>query len=256
LTENTQPALLVGSVALWRLWQAQDGPRPVAMSGHSLGEFSALCCAGVFSLADAARLVRARGRFMQSAVPVGMGAMAAVLGLSDAEVLAVCAATSRDAAVVEAVNFNAPGQVVIAGHAAAVDDAIAALKAAGAKRAMLLPVSAPFHTSLMQPAGEELAAVLDTLTLHAPQIPVVHNVTAATESTPESIRDLLVRQIASPVRWTECVATLRTLGAEHFVECGAGKVLGGLLKRTDRGISTYATETPADFGAALGSLAP
>ena len=219
LTEYTQPALLTSSVALWRCWEAMGGARPALLSGHSLGEFSALCCADVFSLADAVRLVRERGRAMQAAVPVGTGAMAAVLGLEDVEVERICGEISASGAdlTVEAVNYNAPGQVVIAGHSAAVDEAIAALRDAGAKRAMPLPVSAPFHTTLMAPAAERLDAALSELTLKEPTIPVVHNVHAATESEPKAIHALLVRQIAAPVRWTDCVATLRSEGATAFL---------------------------------------
>lgn len=244
LTENTQPALLVSSVALWRAWCEAGGPMPAAMSGHSLGEFSALCCAGVLSLGDAARLVRERGRFMQSAVPVGAGAMAAILGLDDDVVISACAEISSPEAIVSAVNFNAPGQIVIAGHAAAVDAALAALKERGAKRAIRLPVSAPFHTALMEPAGERLADVLASLSLTAPSIPVVHNVTAAPEASPEVIRELLIRQIAAPVPWTRCIQSLSAMGCKEYVECGAGKVLGGLLRRIDKGAPCYYLEEP------------
>jgi [acyl-carrier-protein] S-malonyltransferase len=255
LTEFTQPALLATSVALWRVWRTKGGVTPAAMAGHSLGEFSALCCAGVLELSDAVRLVRERGRFMQTAVPVGEGAMAAVLGLDDDQVLQTCESISRASALVQAVNFNAPGQVVIAGHTAAVAAAIEALKAAGAKRAMALPVSAPFHTSLMTPAGEKLQAVLDTIPLSSPQIPVVHNVHAQTESEPQRIRELLVRQISAPVRWTACIATLQSMGLTQFAECGAGKVLGGLLRRIDKSMLCSYLEQPDDLRAALHGLA-
>lgn len=255
LTEYTQPALLAASVALWRAWQAQSGAVPARMAGHSLGEFSALCCAGALTLADAVCLVRERGRFMQTAVPVGEGAMAAVLGLDDNQVQQVCDHTSTELAVVQAVNFNAPGQVVIAGHSAAVEAAINALKEAGAKRAMALPVSAPFHTSLMQPAGDKLRAVLDTITLSPPSIPVVHNVHAQSESDPQRIRELLVKQISSPVRWTACMATLQDAGITQLVECGPGKVLGGLHRRIDKSASCCYLEQPADLRAALAELA-
>ena len=251
LTEYTQPALLTASVALWRAWRSAGGALPAALAGHSLGEFSALCCAGVFSLADAASLVRERGRFMQTAVPVGEGAMAAVIGLSDEDVVATCSAVaSQRNEVLQAVNFNSPGQVVVAGHAGAVAAAEAALKEAGAKRVMALPVSAPFHTSLMTPAGERLAEVLEGIAMAAPEIPVVHNVNAKTESDPAQIRALLVQQIAAPVLWTDCVAALRESGARRFVECGAGKVLGGLLKRMDRSLGCAYLEQPEDLRAA------
>ena len=221
LTEYTQPALLTSSVALWRSWRAAGGATPGAMAGHSLGEFSALCCAGVFELADAVVLVRERGRAMQSAVPVGEGAMAAVLGLDDDPITTICAAVAAELnAVVQAVNFNAPGQVVIAGHAPAVDVAIGRLKDAGAKRAMALNVSAPFHTSLMKPAD------------------------------PRRIRDLLVEQISSPVGWTACMRALLAGGATRFVECGPGRVLGGLLRRIDRALACVSLEVPADLRAA------
>ncbi|MFT4768681.1 MAG: [acyl-carrier-protein] S-malonyltransferase [Glaciecola sp.] len=255
LTEYTQPALLAASVALWRTWIARGGVTPSAMAGHSLGEFSALCCAGALSLNDAVTLVRERGRFMQTAVPVGVGAMAAILGLDDGIVTETCEKVSSiTEGVVQAVNFNAPGQVVIAGNCTAVDDAIAALKEAGAKRAMPLPVSAPFHTSLMVPAGEKLAEVLAGVEISTPDIPVVHNVHAQTEKDPERIRQLLVQQISAPVRWTACVGRLQAMGAVQFVECGAGNVLGGLLRRIDRGLSCAYLEKPDDLQAAVKSL--
>lgn len=254
LTEYTQPALLTASVALWRAWISAGGPAPAALAGHSLGEFSALCCAGSFSLPDAVRLVRARGQFMQTAVPVGEGAMAAVLGLDDAAVLAVCDELSTgDTAVVQAVNFNAPGQVVIAGHVASVEAAITALKEAGAKRAIPLPVSAPFHTSLMQPAGEKLAEVLESIEFTAPGIPVVHNVNAETETSADAIKALLVKQISSPVLWTKCVAALQAKNIHRFVECGPGKVLGGLLRRIDKSLEAAYVEQPDDLRAAIGA---
>ncbi|MGK0500862.1 MAG: [acyl-carrier-protein] S-malonyltransferase, partial [Oceanicoccus sp.] len=196
LTERTQPILLTSSVALWRVWRQQKGPQPVMVAGHSLGEFSALVCAGSLAFADALTLVRDRGQFMQTAVPVGEGAMAAVLGLDDDVIIDICQQTGA-----EAVNFNSPGQVVIAGKLAAVETAISLLKEAGAKRAMSLPVSAPFHTSLMRPAGEKLAEKVAGLEFSAPIIPVVHNVNAQTQTDPEKIKTLLVEQIYSPVKW-------------------------------------------------------
>ena len=255
LTEYTQPALLASSVALWRAWIARGGQKPAAMAGHSLGEFSALCCAGAISLSDAVSLVRERGRFMQTAVPVGVGSMAAILGLDDDAVGQICEQVSAGSeGVVEAVNYNAPGQVVIAGNCAAVELAIVALKDAGAKRAMPLPVSAPFHTSLMVPAGEKLAEVLAGLAISTPEIPVVHNVHAQTEKDPQRVRELLIQQISSAVRWTQCVGTLQSMGASQFVECGAGNVLGGLLRRIDRSASCAYIEKPEDLRAAVTSL--
>lgn len=255
LTEYTQPALLAASVALWRTWVARGGAKPATMAGHSLGEFSALCCAGALSLSDAVTVVRERGRFMQTAVPVGVGAMAAILGLDDETVTTQCAAISSGSeGIVEAVNFNAPGQVVIAGNVDAVNKAITALKEAGAKRAMPLPVSAPFHTSLMKPAGEKLAEVLGNITFTTPDIPVIHNVHAQAEADPGKIRELLVQQISSPVRWTDCVAALQSSGATQYAECGAGNVLGGLLRRIDRGLSCKALEQPDNLLDAMETL--
>jgi [acyl-carrier-protein] S-malonyltransferase len=245
LTETTQPVLLTCSVALWRAWNAAGGAQPDWLAGHSLGEFSALTCAGSLSFPDALHLVRERGRFMQSAVPVGEGAMAAIMGLEDDVLRRTCAEVAEaSGAVVSPVNFNAPGQVVIAGHAAAVDAAVEALKAAGAKRAVPLAVSAPFHTSLMQPAGERLKEVLAAVEVHAPRVPVVHNVHARAESDPEKIRELLVEQIANPVLWTDCVRAIIGEGVSEFAECGPGNVLCGLNKRIDRSINSYPLEAP------------
>lgn len=250
LTENTQPLLLTSSVALWRAWCAETAQRPSLMAGHSLGEFSALVCAGALDFADAVKLVRQRGQFMQTAVPVGEGSMAAVLGLDDEVIADVCAEASA-AGVVEAVNYNAPGQVVIAGQVAAVDKAIELLKEAGAKRAMPLPVSAPFHTSLMRPAGEKLEQALAELSLKAPSIPVVHNVHAQTESEPAAIKALLVEQIYSPVKWVACVQTMAGQGVSRLVECGPGKVLSGLNKRIDRSLSSANIDMPESLAAAI-----
>jgi [acyl-carrier-protein] S-malonyltransferase len=252
LTEFTQPALLTASFALWTVWTEQGGERPAVMAGHSLGELSAFCCAGAIALEDAVRLVRERGRAMQSAVPVGEGAMAAILGLDDEQVIETCAALSDADSVVEAVNFNAPGQVVIAGHSDRVEKAIEALREAGAKRAMPLPVSAPFHTSLMQPAADRLAEVLGAIDLQTPSIPVVHNVHAAVEEDVARIRSMLVQQVASPVRWTQCMATIGSMGVRRAVECGPGKVLGGLLRRIDRSLECRYLEAPEALFAALG----
>lgn len=245
MTETTQPVLLSSSVALWRAWQEVGGIAPAAMAGHSLGEFSALVCAGALDFADAVKLVRQRGQFMQTAVPVGEGAMAAIIGLDDEAINTICDKVASDRGeVVEAVNFNSPGQVVIAGHTAAVDAAIAALTEAGAKRAMPLPVSAPFHTSLMRPAGERLAAAIADVAIEPPSVPVVQNVHAESEADPERIRALLVEQIYSPVQWTSCVMAIKSIGATTLVECGPGKVLSGLTRRIDKSLSSAALEDP------------
>lgn len=254
LTENTQPLLLTASVAMWRVWRARGGAMPAYMAGHSLGEFSALVCAESLPFADAVKLVRARGQFMQTAVPVGEGAMAAVLGLDDNVIVDICSQCSS-AGVVEAVNFNAPGQVVIAGHVAAVEQAITLLKQAGAKRAMPLPVSAPFHTSLMQPAAEKLGAAIDAIVWGAPVIPVVHNVHGKTESDPDAIRALLVRQLYSPVKWVDCVNAMVAAGITSVVECGPGKVLSGLNKRIHKPLNSLNIEDPASLEAALTATA-
>lgn len=249
LTEKTQPILLTSSVALWRVWESKSDVRPSLLAGHSLGEFSALVCAGSLAFADAVTLVRDRGQFMQTAVPVGEGAMAAVLGLGDDVIVEICRQVGA-----EAVNFNSPGQVVIAGKVAAVDKAIVMLKEAGAKRAMPLPVSAPFHTSLMKPAGEKLAESIDALEFLAPSIPVVHNVHAQLESDPINIKQLMVQQIYSPVKWTGCMKTMLDAGITKTVECGPGKVLSGLCKRIDRSLTSYSVEDPASLERALSEL--
>ncbi|MBO6751730.1 MAG: ACP S-malonyltransferase [Spongiibacter sp.] len=251
MTETTQPVLLTSSVAVWRLWQAQGGLQPTIMAGHSLGEFSALVCAGALDFADAVKLVRARGQFMQTAVPVGEGAMAAVLGLEDAQIEEICAAAEG---VVEAVNYNSPGQVVIAGHTAAVEATIEKLKEAGAKRAMLLPVSAPFHTSLMRPAGEKLEQALAELTVNPPVIPVVHNVHAQTESDPAKIKALLTEQIYSAVKWVSCVEAMTEVGVECTLECGPGKVLSGLNKRIQKSLTCLNVDSPETLDAALAAV--
>lgn len=250
LTERTQPLLLTASVALWRLWQAQGGARPALMAGHSLGEWSALVCAGVVAFADAVKLVQQRGAFMQQAVPAGEGAMAAIIGLDDAPILTACAQAS-DVGVVSAVNFNSPGQVVIAGQAAAVEKAMGLCKEAGAKRALPLPVSAPFHTSLMQPAADQLASFIAATEFSAPQIPVVHNVHARTESDPDRIKALMIEQIYSPVGWVACVNALVAAGVNQCVECGPGAVLAGLAKRIDKSLAAETTGSVAEFNKAL-----
>lgn len=256
LTERTQPLLLTASVALWRVWQQQGGALPALMAGHSLGEFSALVCAGTLDFADAVRLVRARGQFMQTAVPVGEGAMAAILGMGDDQLMAIChEASAAGDGVVEAVNFNAPGQVVIAGTVAGVDRAIAACKAAGSKRAMPLPVSAPFHTSLMRPAGEQLREAMASITFKAPQVPVVHNVDAQPERDPEAIKRILYEQIFSPVNWTGCIEHMAGQGVTMVVECGPGKVLSGLNKRIDRSLTSFNIEDVAGLEQALAAQA-
>ncbi len=253
LTERTQPLLLSASVALWRIWQQRRGSRPQLLAGHSLGEWSALVCAGVVEFADAVKLVQQRGKLMQAAVAPGEGAMAAVIGLDDDAIKQACA-RAAESQVVAAVNFNSPGQVVIAGSKAAVDRAIALCQQAGAKRAMPLPVSAPFHTPLMRPAAEQLAEQIKTTVFSQPQIPVVHNVNAATQSDAEKIKALLIEQIYSPVLWVDCVRALIGGGIDAAVECGPGKVLAGLNKRIERSLETYAIETPADLDKALAGL--
>lgn len=238
LTTNTQPVMLVAGVAAWRVWRAEGGAAPVAVAGHSLGEYSALVAAGVLTLAQAAPLVRLRAAAMQEAVPVGTGAMAAILGMEASRVIAGCAEALASfgpgiTEVVEAVNFNDPIQTVIAGTKAGVDKACEVLKAAGAKRALLLPVSAPFHSSLMKPAAEKLRVALAGVALAAPQIPVLNNVDVAVQQDADAIRDALYRQAFGPVRWVECVQALKGRGVTHIVECGPGKVLAGLTKRID-----------------------
>jgi [acyl-carrier-protein] S-malonyltransferase len=255
LTATTQPVLLSASVALWRAWESQGGAKPAVMSGHSLGEFSALVCAGSIEFRDGVKLVEQRGEFMQEAVPVGVGAMAAIIGLDDGVINLICEETSAAGeGVVAAVNFNSPGQVVIAGHAGTVATAIEALKKAGAKRALPLPVSAPFHTELMKPAGEKLAEAIASIKITAPQIPVVHNVHARIETEPARIAALLVEQISSPVQWTACVQAMADRGAESFVECGPGKVLNGLIRRIDKSLKSFTVEEPDALAVALAEL--
>ena len=248
LTTNTQPVMLLAGVAAWRVWQAEGGALPDAVAGHSLGEYSALVAAGVLSLGQAIPLVRLRAAAMQAAVPVGVGAMAAVLGLDAEKVKAVCAQVTADlggAEVVEAVNFNDPGQTVIAGSKAAVDAAGAAMKTAGAKRALPLPVSAPFHSSLMQPAAEQLKAALAGITFAAPQIDVINNIDVAVVHEGAAIADALYRQAFGPVRWVESVQALKARCITHVVECGPGKVLAGMVKRIDADLIGAALYDPA-----------
>lgn len=230
LTTNTQPLMLTAGIATYRAWCAAGGPLPTIVAGHSLGEYAALVAAGVIRFADALPLVRFRAQAMQEAVPVGQGGMAAILGLSDAEVLALCADAAQGE-VVEAVNFNAPAQVVIAGSKAAVERACVLAKERGAKRALTLPVSAPFHSSLLQPASDRLRTYLKDVSFSAPSITLINNVDVATETDPERIKDALVRQAARPVRWVEVVQAMAAQGVTQVIECGPGKVLAGLTKR-------------------------
>ena len=253
LTERTQPILLASSVAIWRLWQEKSGPSPSLLAGHSLGEWSALVCSGVLGFTNALKIVRARGAYMQEAVPLGVGAMAAILGLDDQAVMDACD-TARQGEVVDAVNFNAPGQIVIAGSALAVERAIELCKASGAKRVLPLPVSAPFHTSLMHPAAENLADLVNSTVFSAPQIPVIHNVHAQIESNPDAIKTLMLEQIYKPVMWVDCVKALKAQGVEILVECGPGRVLNGLSKRIDRELTSYATDDLASLENALTSF--
>ncbi|RZT41634.1 ACP S-malonyltransferase [Cupriavidus agavae] len=234
LTTNTQPVMLTAAVAVYRAWLDAGGPAPALVAGHSLGEYSALVAAGVIPFAEAVPLVRFRAQAMQEAVPVGEGGMAAILGLSDDDVRAACAeAAAAGVGVVEAVNFNAPSQVVIAGNKAAVEKACEMAKARGAKRALPLPVSAPFHSSLLKPASDRLRERMAGLAFASPSIPLVNNVDVAIVSDPEQIKDALVRQAAAPVRWVECVQKMAAEGVTHVIECGPGKVLAGMTKRID-----------------------
>jgi len=249
-TQNTQPAMLAAGVALWRVWQAEDGPRPALMAGHSLGEYTALVCAGSLGFTDAVALVAERGRLMQEAVPVGQGAMAAVLGLEDDKVVAVCAAAAQGE-IVAAVNFNAPGQVVIAGTTRAVERAVTLAREKGAKRAVILPVSVPSHCQLMRPAAEQLAKRLAAVTLRTPVVPVIHNVDVAVHQRPEDIRDALIRQLYNPVRWSATIAAMRRQGITTLVECGPGKVLTGLTKRIDKQLEARPVFDSASLSTAL-----
>lgn len=253
LTVNTQPAMLVAGLAVYMAWRQAGGAAPSLVAGHSLGEYTALAAAGAIALEDAVRVVRQRAQAMQQAVPVGQGGMAAILGLSDDAVRAVCSDASS-AGVVEAVNFNAPAQVVIAGAKAAVELACEKAKAAGAKRALPLPVSAPFHSSLMRPAADVLAQVLAQVRLDAPQIPVVNNVDVKIENDPEAIRQALVRQGWHPVRWVETIQFFAAQGVTHVIECGPGKVLTGLVKRIDANLVVLPAYDPASIEQALAQL--
>lgn len=249
-TWQTQPALLTASVALWRVWQQQGGKQPALMAGHSLGEYSALVCAGVIDFADAVRLVELRGKLMQDAVPEGTGAMSAIIGLDDAAIAKACEESAQDQ-VVSPVNFNSPGQVVIAGNKEAVERAGAACKAAGAKRALPLPVSVPSHCALMKPAADKMAVELKNMTFNAPAVPVVNNVDVRCETSPDAIRDALVRQLYSPVQWTRSVEFMASQGVTRLYEVGPGKVLTGLTKRIVDTLSASAINEPDALSAAL-----
>ena len=248
-TENTQPALLAASVAVWRVWQKLGGAQPSQLSGHSLGEYSALVCAGALSLGDAAALVAERGRLMQAAVPAGVGAMAAVLGGDDAQSASVCEEVAQGQ-VVSPANFNSPGQLVIAGNAEAVDRALARLAELGVKKAIKLAVSVPSHCALMREAADKLGERMASISWQLPSIPVVQTAEARSYGSVEEIRGALQRQLYLPVRWTECVQTLAAGGTTRIAECGPGKVLTGLIKRIDKTIETRAIGTPAELDAA------
>ena len=259
LTTNTQPVMLVAGVAAYRAWRAEGGAAPAVVAGHSLGEYAALVASGVLTLAQAVPLVRFRAQAMQDAVPVGTGAMAAILGMDADKVIAGCAEATASfgagsAEVVEAVNFNDPAQTVIAGSKAAVDKACEVLKANGAKRALLLAVSAPFHSSLMKPAADKLREKLATTALGVPQIPVVNNIDVTVETDADRIRDALVRQAYGPVRWVECVRAMQARGVDTLVECGPGKVLAGLVKRIDASLNGLPLFDPATLAEVKGAL--
>ncbi|ROZ72768.1 ACP S-malonyltransferase [Ramlibacter sp. WS9] len=260
LTTNTQPVMLVAGVAAYRAWRAEGGAAPAVVAGHSLGEYSALVASGALTLAQAAPLVRFRAQAMQDAVPVGCGAMAAILGMEAQKVIEGCAEAVRTfgtntTEVVEAVNFNDPAQTVIAGSKAAVEKACEILKANGAKRALLLPVSAPFHSSLMKPAAEKLKEKLAATVFAAPQIPVINNIEVKVENDPDRIRAALYEQAFGPVRWVECVQAIKARGITTLVECGPGKVLAGLCKRVDPELAGLAVYDPATLAEAKGALA-
>lgn len=257
LTVNTQPAMLVAGLACYRAWREAGGPEPQAVAGHSLGEYTALAAAGAIDAADAVRLVRLRAQAMQDAVPVGQGGMAAILGLDDATVEQACreATDAHPGEVVEPVNFNAPAQVVIAGHKTAVERACERAKALGAKRALPLPVSAPFHSSLLAPAGLVLASALADITLRTPAFQLVNNVDAAIETDPGRIRDALVRQASRAVRWVEVVQQLKAMGVTRVIEFGPGKVLAGLVSRIDKSLAVAAVHDPVSLDKALQELA-
>lgn len=259
LTTNTQPVMLVAAVAAYRVWMSETGVAPAAVAGHSLGEYSAMVAAGMLTLTQAVPLVRYRAQAMQEAVPVGTGAMAAILGMEVAKVIAGCAEVTQSfgadsAEVVEAVNFNDPAQTVIAGSKAAVDKACEVLKAGGAKRALPLPVSAPFHSSLMKPAAEKLRARLEEMTFGAPQMALINNIDVAVETESDRIRDALYRQAFGPVRWVECVQAVKARDIATIVECGPGKVLAGMVKRIDPELTGLALFDPATLAEVKGQV--
>lgn len=249
-TNYTQPALLTASVAVWRAWQDKGGKTPSVLAGHSLGEYSALVCAGVLSLSDGVKLVEKRGQYMQQAVPAGVGAMYAIIGLADDAIIKACSDAAEDE-VVSAVNFNSPGQVVIAGNKAAVERAGALCKEAGAKRALPLPVSVPSHCALMQPAADQLAQDLNAISFNAPTIPVINNVDVALATSGEEIKDALIRQLYSPVRWTQTIEKMAEMSVETLVEAGPGKVLTGLVKRINKQLNCVSVNTADSLNSAL-----
>lgn len=250
LTTNTQPVMLTAGVAVWRAWLAEGGPQPVVVAGHSLGEYTALVAAGALAFRDAVPLVRFRAQAMQDAVPAGVGAMAAIIGGDDGAIVSACAEAAQGQ-VVEAVNFNAPGQLVIAGHREAVERAIGLARQKGAKRGVLLPVSAPFHSTLLRSAAVALAARLREVPFAPPAIPVIHNVDVSAHAEPDAIRDALARQAASPVHWTATMRALAAQGVTHVAEAGPGKVLAGLARRSVDGVVTYALTDSAAITAAV-----
>ncbi len=252
-TVNTQPVMLTAAYAMYRAWQEAGGPAPAFVAGHSLGEYTALVVSGVLAFADAVPLVRFRAQAMQEAVPMGTGAMAAILGLDDDAVRAACAEAAQGE-VVEPVNFNAPSQVVIAGHKAAVERGAEAAKSRGAKRAVMLPVSAPFHSSLLKPAAERLQERLQSVVFSSPQITIINNVDVATVTDPAQIKDALARQACNPVRWVEIVRAFAAQGVTHVVECGPGKVLAGLTKRIEGSLQSYAVTDPASLQQTMEAL--
>ncbi|HLR29931.1 MAG TPA: ACP S-malonyltransferase [Paenalcaligenes sp.] len=254
LTVNTQPAMLLSAVLMYRQWVQAGGMQPEIMAGHSLGEYSALTAAGALTLPDALRLVRIRATAMQDAVPVGQGAMAAVIGLDDETIEAVCANCSSDTQIVQAVNYNAPGQVVIAGHREAVEQACEHAKEKGARRALVLPVSAPFHSRLLEPAAQVLQAALADISLGQPQVTVINNVDVKSPDDPAQIKDALVRQAWHPVRWVETIEAMQARGVTHIVECGPGRVLSGLVRRIDRNLTALSFSDPDSMHTVLEKL--
>ncbi len=255
LTTNTQPVMLTAGIAVWRAWLAAGGPQPVLLAGHSLGEYTALVAAGALAFSDAVPLVRFRAQAMQDAVPAGVGAMAAIMGAPDDDAVIAACAEAAQGQVVEAVNFNAPGQLVIAGHREAVERAIAVAKTKGAKRGVILPVSAPFHSSLLRPAALRLAARLAKITMTAPTIAVLHNVDVLMHDSPDDIRHALAQQAAHPVRWTATMQAMGAQGITHVVECGPGKVLAGLAKRSVDSVLAYSLTDREALAATLAELA-